>query len=151
MSIQTYDASDTVDLIEPWIYGTLAGDADLMTLIDGEDHLSGTLSPDELPLPYVTMILQSTRDIQNSTGDIISTESLYEVKAVTATSTWDDLIPIASRIKALLHRPHQIVDLPGGGSLTCIRERAIQYAENTEGVQYRHLGASWRIRASRDI
>lgn len=147
----TYDALETVDLIEPWLYGRLAGDADLLALIGGTDHLSGTLSPDELPLPYVTMILQSTRDIQNNQGDILSTESLYEVKAVSATSTWDDVIPIASRLKALLHLPHQIVDLPDGGSLTCIRERGIQYAENTEGVQYRHLGASWRIRASRDI
>lgn len=146
-----FDASETVDLIEPWMYGLLAGDAILLDLIGGEDHLSGTLSPDELPLPYVTMILQSTRDIQNHVGEILSTESLYEVKAVAATSTWDDVIPIAARLKALLHRPGQIIDLPGGGSLTCIRERVIQYPENTEGVQYRHLGASWRIRASRDV
>lgn len=143
-------ALETVDLVEPWLYGTMAGDASLMALIGGEDHLSGTLSPDELPLPYVTMILQSTRDIQTHGGIIIANESLYEVKAVAATSTWDDVIPIGSRLYELLHRPYEIIDLPGGGSLTCIRERGIQYAENTEGVQYRHLGASWRIRASRD-
>lgn len=148
--MSVFDASETVDLIEPWLYGTMAGDASLLTLLGGIEHLSGTLSPDELPLPYVTMILQSTRDIQNHVGEIISTESLYEVKAVAATSTWDDIIPIASRLKELLHRPREVIAVPGG-SMTCIRERVIQYAENTEGVQYRHLGASWRIRASRDI
>ncbi len=142
-------AGETVDLVEPWLYATLSGDATLLGLIGGLTHLSGTLSIEELPLPYVTMAFVSARDIQGNAGSIIAVESIYQVKAVDATASWDDVIPIASRITTLLHRPGQVVTLTGG-SLTIVRERILQYPEVTDGVQYRHLGAQWRIRASRD-
>lgn len=145
-----YDSLETVDLIEPWIYTTMAADSVLIGLIGGVEHISGTLSPSEPPLPYVHFSLVSTRDIQGNDGVIISTDNLYLIKVVTATSSWDDLIPIASRLTMLFNLPGQVINVPGG-SMSCIRELGIQYPELTEGIQYRHLGAQWRIRASRDV
>ena len=144
------DAAETVDIIEPWLWSVISGDTTVLSLLGGLDHISGTLALNELPLPYVTFLMQSTRDVQGNTGTIISTDNLYQVKAVGATGSWDDLIPIAARLKGLLHRPGQVITV-AGGSLSCVREQVIQYAEITEGVQYRHLGASWRIRASLDV
>ena len=143
------DAAETVDLIEPWIYSQIVNDAQIMALIGGEDRVSGTMSTDDPTVPYISILMQSTRDIQGNAGSIIANESLYQVKVVDATGSWDDLIPVAARLKAVLHHPGECFTVPGG-SLSCIRERVIQYPEKVKGVQYRHLGASWRIRASRD-
>lgn len=142
------DAAETLDLVEPWIYAQLT-DSTLLALLGGLEHISGTLSLDELPVPYVHFSMNSTRDVQGNSGIIISTDNLYLIKVVDATGSWDDVIPAANRLKELFHHPHEVIDVEGG-SLSCIRERIIQYPEITEGVQYRHLGAMWRIRASRD-
>lgn len=141
-------AAETVDLIEPWIYDSLASDSELLALV-GLSSISGTLSVGELTPPYVTFMNQSSRDVTGNSGIIISTANLYMIKAVARTGSWDDVKPIAARIFALFHRPNTEIDVPGG-SLTSHRENIINYAEVTDGVQYRHLGAVYRIRASRD-
>lgn len=141
--------SETVDLIEPWIYASLVGDADVVSLVGGVDSISGTLSVGDLAPPYVTFMMQSSRDVTGNAGVIISTTNLYMIKAVARTGSWDDLRPIDARIHALFHRPNTEIDVPGG-SLTSHRENIIAYPEVTEGVQYRHLGAVYRIRASRN-
>ena len=138
---------ETIQIIEPWIYETLSGDSQLAGMV--EDRISGTLSPVLLGTPYVTFLLQSPLDIIGIGGTLISTDNLYIVKAVTQTSTWDDLLPIAQRIDLLLHRPGQIMT-EEFGSLTCIRERRFQQAEEAGDLQYRHLGSIFRIRASAD-
>jgi hypothetical protein len=141
-------AAETVDLVEPWIYSSLTNDEQLLELV-GLDSISGTLSVGDLAPPYVTFMNQSSRDVTGNAGLIISTNNLYMIKAVARTGSWDDVKPIAARIFALFHRPNTEIDVPGG-SLTSHRENIINYAEITEGVQYRHLGAVFRIRASRN-
>lgn len=143
---------ETVDLADVWIYQTLAADAALNALVG--DRISGTLS-NELPdTPYVTFLCQSTLDVIGTGGIRISTDNLYEVKAVAQTASWDDVRPIARRIFALLDRPGQTMAVEdtgnGSGSLTCIRDHIIQYPEVDDGLQYRHLGAMFRIRTSGD-
>lgn len=147
-----YDAGETVDLIEPWIYASLLADengSDGVVDLVGVNSISGTLSVGDLEPPYVTFLNQDSRDITGNAGLIISTSNLYAIKAVARTGSWDDVRPIAARIKALFHLPGRVVTL-AEGSLTSTREILINYAEVTEGVQYRHLGAVFRIRASRD-
>lgn len=138
---------ETIEIAEKWLYATLSADATLAGLV--ADRISGTLSPELLELPYVTFLMQSSRDVSEVSGIRISTDNLYIVKAVGQTSTWDDLAPIASRIDYLIHRPGSVM-IQGSGSLTCIREMVHQQAEVDEGLQYRHLGGIYRIRASAD-
>lgn len=140
---------ETIDLVEPWLYSALSSDPQLVEMV-GVDSISGTLSPEVLDPPYVTFLMQSTRDVSEVAGIRISTDNLYIVKAVAQTGSWDDVRPIANRISGLLHRPHEVVSLPTG-SLTCTRERIVQYPEVDEGLQYRHLGAIFRIRASAGV
>lgn len=138
---------ETVEVIEAWLYATLSGDATLAGLVD--DRISGTLSPVLLETPYVTFLCQSPRDIIGVGGTRISTDNLYMVKAVAQTSTWDTLLPIAKRIDTLIDMTGHAVSY-GGGSLTCKREMIHELAEVSEGLQYRHLGGIYRIRASAD-
>lgn len=139
---------ETTGIIDPWLYATLSGDPALAGLVSG--RISGTLSVDTLAVPYVTFLMQSSRDIAGVGGTRISTDNLYAVKAVAQTGTWDDVNAIAQRIDALLHRPSAVMT-QGSGSLSCIREQIIQYPEVEEGLQYRHLGGIYRIRASADV
>lgn len=138
---------ETVDMVEPWIYDRLASDSQILALV-GVDSISGTLSATPLTPPYVTFLMNSTVDVITAAGgDRISTENLYVIKAVAASGSWDDVRAAANRIDALFHLPNTVVTL-GGGSLSSIRERVVSYPEIDEGVQYRHLGGIFRIRAS---
>jgi hypothetical protein len=141
---------ETTGIIDPWLWATLSEDATLIGLIGDLDHLSGTLSTAPLPLPYVTFMCQSSRDVGGVGGIRISTDNLYIVKAVAQGGTWDDVNQIAGRIDSLIHRPSSVMT-EGSGSLTCVRESIVQYPEVTEGLQYRHLGGIYRIRASADV
>lgn len=144
MSVQI----ETVELIEPWIYSTMWGDDDLRTLVG--DSISGTLAPAPLTPPYVTFLMQSSLDVNTAAGgDRITTDNLYMIKGVTAGAGWDAAVPIASRLSALFHLPNRTVNVPGG-SLVSIRQQIVEYPEVDAGIQYRHLGGIFRIRASAD-
>lgn len=138
---------ETIDIIEPWLYATLSDDPELAGLVG--DRVSGTLSSVPLKPPYVTFSLQDPLDVIGIGGVRISTDNLYVVKAVGQTGSWADVRPIASRIDYLLHRPTATMT-SGAGSLTCVREKTAQMVEVDDGLQYRHLGGIYRIRASAD-
>lgn len=139
---------ETVDIVEKWLWEALSGDSTLVGLI-GTDNIVGTLAPEALDPPYLAWLCQSAIDIKGNAGQIISVDTLYEIKAVAQTSTWDDVGPVAQRVKQILHRPGEVITTVNG-SLSCVHDRIIQYPEVNEGVQYRHLGGIYRIRASRD-
>lgn len=139
---------ETVDLVEIWLWGVLSGDSTLIGLI-GIDNIAGTLAPEVLDPPYLAWLCQSSIDVKGNAGQIISVDSLYEVKAVAQSSSWDEVRPVAQRVKEILHRPGQVVTV-SNGSLSCVHDRIIQYPEVSGGVQYRHLGGIYRIRASFD-
>jgi hypothetical protein len=140
---------ETVSIVQPWLYDVLTGDSALVDMV-GED-ISGALSPEALTPPFVSFLLDSGVDVLTGAGaSRISVNTLYLVKAVAATTSWDDVGPIASRIDTLLHLPYQVVTLDNG-SLSSIRERIVQYPEVQDGIAYLHLGALYRIRVSADV
>lgn len=138
---------ETIDIADAWLYATLSADTQLMDLVDG--RITGTLGAVTLAAPYVHFMLSSTLDVNGVGGARISTDNLYIAKGVSQGSTWDDVSPIARRIDYLIHRPNSVM-MQGSGSLSCIRERILQVPEVDGGLQYRHLGGYYRIRASAD-
>jgi hypothetical protein len=139
---------ETVELVEPWLYSVLSSDSALVSMVGG--RIENTLGPlsDALILPKVIYSLNSSRDIRGNSGTIIDTLSMYDVKAIGVGSSWGVVKPIAIRI-------HQLIDLaqanlPGGGSLTCVRDSILQNPEVVSGQTYRHLGGTYRIRCSKD-
>lgn len=139
---------ETVEIVDKWLYSTLTGDATLTGLVGG--RISGTLSDQVLALPYVHFSLQSDRNIIALGGETIVVDCRYLVKAVGKTSSWSTILPIARRINQLVHRPYETFQVAGVGSLSTHRDSIVQQAEIDSGIQYRHLGGIYRIRASAD-
>lgn len=157
---------ETIQIVDPWLYKTLAEDAELAELLDDRLGYDLGFSFPEIPdsdvgwgdLPdlgpdgqirdYLTWTMASTRDIPTANGERIMVSAYYTVKAVTMRSSYDSLVPIATRVDELLHRA--FVDTPTG-SLSCTRERIVQYVElpssllATRSGQFRHLGATYRF------
>lgn len=140
---------ETIDVVEPWLYATLTGDATLTGLVG--QAIIGTLSGDAVAPPYVVFSHVSSRDVLGTGGVRTQVDCLYTVKAVARAASWDAVRPIAARVGVLLGGADPTVVrtvTTANGDLTCVREGIVQYPEVTEGAQYRHLGATWRIRAN---
>jgi hypothetical protein len=139
---------ELVELVDPWMFGVLSGDSTLNSLVGG--RIEGDLGPitPDMPLPKVRFETVSSRDIVEVGGDIMDTDSLYDVMAIGLGDSYSSITPIAVRIHELLHR--QAHTFPGGGSLTCKRERIIKHPDVVQGQTYRYLGGTYRIRCSKD-
>lgn len=135
---------ETLEVVEPWLYATLSGDLALADLVG--TRIVGTLAGGDVEPPYVHFLMVSTRDVLGTGAERHDTDNIYTVKVVTRGASWDQAKPVAKRLDALLGvKGTRTVP---GGSLTCTRERTVQYPSVDNGVQHRHLGADWRIRAN---
>lgn len=133
---------ESYDLIDTWLYATLSGDSALTALVG--TRIGSELSSAQWAGPYVTWDAQSTRPIRSISGEILDTDSLFSVEAVTQSGSFASAAAIASRVRALLDGRNVTVT---GGSIACFRERELRTAESVEGVPYRALGDVYRIRA----
>lgn len=135
---------ETAELIEPWIYSTLAGDSALADLVG--DHIYGPIVPDEIDVPYVTFQLISLLDVNTAAGGYrIMVDALYQVKVVAETTSQDDIAPIAARVDTLLNVRNADT---GTGFVTCIREGIISTAEVVDGQPFLHLGGRYGVQAA---
>lgn len=138
---------ETTEIVEPWLYGVLSGDAQLMDMVD---HRLINASSDETTEAgwdaYLEFSFVSSRDIRGAGLHRVQVDSIYLVKAVVKGGSYDPATAIMSRATRLLETP-ETVSTPGG-DITCTRETITQYPELQDGTQYRHLGGSFRIRAN---
>lgn len=142
------DILESTDIIDPWLYSTLHGDSVLNTAVNG--RFINTLSPAKVAAPYITWDVASTRSVRGIGGILLDTDSLVNIKAVTNEAAFAQAGALAARIRALIETINTSITVvsPFPASLTCLWETEIRYPEVTEGVQYRHLGATYRIRAA---
>ena len=133
---------ETAELIEPWLWSTLTGDA---TFTAACPHVYGALTPDDPGPLYCTIAATSPRDIRGVGRARIQVEVIYLVKIIGQTTSQDDLLPAASRMSALLDGADR--DVPGG-HITCVREQIVSYPEVSGGQPFLHLGGQFRIWAS---
>lgn len=138
---------ETVDLIEPWLYDVLSDDTTLVDLVEDRFEVMMGDGGQTLELPKVVWSPITFRDVPNNQGLRIDTITLYDIKAVGMGGSFADVSPIAKRIDELINGASVTLT---DGSLTCVRERIIQYVEQSVGVKYLHLGGTYRIRCNFD-
>lgn len=134
---------ETVQVVDRWLYETLSGDSELAGMVGG--RIVGTLSQGAVATPYVVYFLSSSRDVYTVPTIRVDTDSRYTVKAVGTGATWSQVARIAAHLDALLHGAQATTSY---GTVACVRDTVIQYAEVDGGTQYRHLGAVFRVRAN---
>lgn len=133
---------ENTDIIEPWIYTRLATDPVIKAAVG--DRISSTLAPAGLATPYITFIMASTRDRTTYDGTRIWVDSLYDIKVVVQGASWGPGKAAAARIDDLFGR---VTTGTENGDVECTRERSILYAELAQAIQFRHMGAQFRVRA----
>lgn len=134
---------EPVDIVDPWLYATLKGDSEINTAVGGRITNGGALGPNAVP--FITWDMNSSRDIQTAQGHPLWNESLFEVKVVGQGGSFSPIAKIAARMNDLLVSTTNIET--SKGVVTCRRDRIIRYVELDDNVQYRHLGAIYRITA----
>ncbi len=134
---------EPVDIVDPWLFATLKGDATINAAVGGRITNGGALGPEATP--FITWYMNASRDIQTAQGHSLWNESLFEVKVVGQGGSFAPIASIAARMNDLLVATTNVQTTRG--VITCRRDRVIRYVELDDNVQYRHLGAIYRITA----
>lgn len=122
-----------------WLYSKLASNA-----VGVSNRVYDTIAPRGATEPYVVFLNQSTRDVRGVGTANIMTNSLWVVKVVAETKTFDSLDTIADAIYTALNGSGGVVT--GGGTVVgCVREQPFEMTEDQDGAEYRHLGGIYRI------
>ena len=138
---------ETTEVVEPWLYARLSGDATLMGLVGGV--LVNARSDEAVPrgtAAWLEYAFVSSRDIRTVGGGRAQVDAIYQVKAVVRGGSYDPATSIFSRATRLLELTGTVTTT--AGSLTCTRETIIQYPELQDGTSFRHLGGTYRVRAN---
>jgi hypothetical protein len=131
--------SETV-VADTWLYGRLAGDAELMSGVTG---VFADVAPEGTAFPFVVFSFQSGRDTVGLGGTRIFTGATYQVKVISDKPSYGAIKALANRIDAVLHQASGAV--ADGTVISSVREEPVRYTETTAGKQFRHLGGLYRL------
>lgn len=127
--------ANEVVIAERWLFETLSSD-DLLSSFG----IFSYLVPFDAPYPVVFF---APYQVQSDTTTInawrIKANFLYVVKAITQGTTLMDVQDAAARIDELLHRQR------GALILSCVRWKPLAYPEQSDGIEYRHLGGIYKL------
>lgn len=126
--------------VDEWLYSLLHGDPELAGV-----PVAAYVAKQGTAYPRVQFNFQGGSDVVAVGAIRIMLTGLWQVKAIVQAESYASVIPLVDRIDALLHgKQGQVSD---GVILGCKREQPIAYVEESDGLQYRHLGGLYRIEA----
>lgn len=134
-----------------WLHSTLSTDATLIALLpDGAAGIYQDKAPQGARFPYVLFAMLDPGQVLDTTGpsqEVIWVDSVWLIKGVAQASSYGGTLEsIASRLAALLNKRAGTVSR--GEVWSCRLNRPLQMAETGPGgEQYRHLGATYRIKS----
>lgn len=116
-------------------------------LADIPDRLWDSTPPVDAPLPYLEMVVTEPRDVGAVGLAEVMAVSEVTVKVVGRVEAYEPIRPVAVAIHHALQGKTN-VPLGGGGlMLSSERRRVVAYPEQTEGIEYRHLGGTYTVHA----
>lgn len=129
------------------LYGKMAGDTTLTALLATPPagvtkSIYHEQAPEGARLPYV-IFSKSTGTPSYSLSALNMDNELWLIKGVDRGNDADTVDGIASRLHALL--TDGTISISGKTQLYLRRDSDVEYAEETDGVQYKHAGALYRL------
>lgn len=130
------------------IYGKLAGDTTLNNLLavppaGYSKSLYHQQAPDNAAFPFVVVSKQSGRPTEAFSAPSAFENDVWLIKAIDRSPSADTAEAVAARIQALLN--DATLSISGGTLLYLRRQSDVEYPEVTDGVQYKHAGALYRL------
>ena len=100
-----------------------------------------------LGVSYILVQIIEPRDVGPIGSTIIFSQGMATVKVVGRAESYETLAPIAKAMHEAI-QGSQHVDVSGGGVLLSARRRsALSYPEESNGIEYRHLGGAYEVTA----
>jgi len=121
---------------ESWLYQALAAGVPSL-------QAYSVVAPEGAAQPFIVFQQQATSDLMVVGAARVWASMLYLVKVVGQTTSFTALQPAADLVDAALHAAAGQVG--GGTILACTRERAFSLVEESNGLQWRHLGGVFRL------
>lgn len=138
--------------IAEWLITTLGSDAEIADALDlgpGEpasERIWEGVAPEGTPWPVLLFTVVDLNDVPViGPGPRAHVNALVDVKAVDEAASYARCKPLARRLSDVLVGSHNAALADGGLLLTCTRRSGIQYPDESGGVQYRHLGATFAV------
>lgn len=126
--------------VERWLYTNLNG-----CHASTGGRVYAEIIPEGVQLPAILFQRQGGTDLPVFSGERIA-DFTYIVRVVAETSSTQQLEAAATAIDAALE---QATGSEGGVTIGCVREAPFSLTEDVDGVQFRHLGGSYRVRAQK--
>lgn len=131
-----------------WVYELLSTDAALAAAIGVdldhmEDQIGEAVAPsDSDPTkPWVVWTIQDSMDVKVVGNIQVMARTRFQVRCTVRGNSYNPLIPVYQRVHTLLEgATFQELAQDDGFVLTCQRVSGVQFPEDDQGVQYRHLG-----------
>jgi hypothetical protein len=135
-------------LIDKWVLETLQAHTPFDTLSAGlTGRIYDRLAAAGTRFPYIIFQAQTPPVVSRGIGDVtVLVSTIYIVKAVAQTSTYDTLAPVAAAIKDAMSAPNGAT-ADGGLIFATSYEGGFSLVESESSTQYRHLGGQYRIQA----
>lgn len=138
--------------MQEWAVVALANSPELADALDIPQDQVGlriwdSIPPPDADLPYILVQAVEPRDIGGVGMAEVMATGLLTAKVVHRAESYDPLVPVATALHQTLHGATNVTVSGGGLMLSSRRIRAISYPEQTQGVEYRHLGGLYEVSA----
>ena len=140
-------------IVSEWVLAALVADGAIgaaLGLTAGQTVASRVwegVAPEGTPFPYVVFTVAEPQDVATVPATRVMVRAGLQVKAIGKGPSYRPLVPLVQRIDAALQGARNKATSQGGMVLSCERLSAIQYPEQDQGIEYRHLGGSYQVHA----
>lgn len=138
--------------IQEWVVTALQTQelADALGVAQPQDVVARTWDstpPPDAALPYLDVVVAEPRDIGGVGLTEVMAVALVTVKVVDRAEAYEPIRPVAVAIHQALHGQTNVPLNGGGTMLSSRRLRAVAYPEQSQGIEYRHLGGTYEVHA----
>lgn len=126
-----------------WIFVTLSTDATIENLV--ADRVHEGVAPQDTAYPFVIFNHQGGADVRGVGTYRAFDNSLYQVKAVTQSESYDEAVAIADAIDNALQGASGTAS--GGYIGPAVREQTLMLTEVSKGIVYKSAGGLYRLAA----